>query len=146
MTTIQLSEHIPAPPATVYDFVTRPARWKEWHPASLGTPGHGDQSLSAGAQFEEDIRSAGFKRHLRWRVEDSQPGKRWEATAVMGDGSKVRLLYEFSDADGGTRFTRTLNYQIRPWLLRAANDWLMWRKVRMESRKALANLASKFAS
>ncbi len=146
MTTIQLSEHIPAAPAAVYDYVTRPARWKEWHPASLGTPGHGDQSLAAGAEFEEDIRSAGFKRHLRWRVLDGQPGRRWEATAVMNDGSRVRLLYEFVAADQGTHFSRTLTYEIKPRLLRAANDWVMWRKVRLESRRALANLARKFAA
>jgi uncharacterized protein YndB with AHSA1/START domain len=145
MTTIQLSEHISASPAAVYDYVTRPAKWKEWHPASLGTPGHGDQSLAAGAQFEEDIRSAGFTRHLRWRVLVGQHAKRWEAAAVMNDGSTVRLLYEFAAAGRGTRFSRTLTYEIKPRLLRIANDWLMWRKVQLESRRALANLARKFA-
>lgn len=146
MTTLQLSQHIPAAPSAVYDYVTRPARWKQWHPASLGAQDHADHSLAAGATFEEDIRSAGFTRHLRWQVKDSQPGKRWEAHAVMTDGSTVQLLYEFATDGAGTRFTRTLNYSIKPRLLRAINDLLMWRKVRRESTKALANLAKKFAA
>lgn len=144
MTTVQLSARLAAPPAQVYDYVTRPARWKEWHPASLGTPGQGDASLAAGAAFEEDIRAAGIRRHLRWQVLDSQPGVRWAARAVMGDGSTVHLLYEFSAAGDGTQFTRTLDYRIKPLLLRLANDWILWRRVRRESGRALANLARRF--
>ena len=140
MTTIQLTQHIPAAPQAVYDYVTRPACWKEWHPASLGTPGHGQQPLSAGAMFEEDIRSAGFKRHLRWKVQDSRPAQRWQATAVMDDGSRVDLLYEFAADDSGT-----LGYELKPWLLRLLNDLLVWRKVRRESLKAMRNLAGKFS-
>jgi len=145
MTTIQLSQHITAAPAAVYDYVTRPARWKQWHPASLGAQTHADASLSQGARFEEDIRSAGFTRHLRWQVLDSQPAKRWEAQALMNDGSSVHLLYEFAADGDGTRFTRTLHYAIKPLLLRWANDLLMWRKVRRESGTAMANLARKFS-
>jgi uncharacterized protein YndB with AHSA1/START domain len=146
MTTLRLAIHIPAPPAQVYDYVTRPARWKQWHPSSLGADAHADASLPAGATFEEDIRSAGFTRHLRWQVLDSQPARRWEASAVMGDGSTVRLLYEFAADGDGTAFTRTLDYEIRPALLRALNDLVMWRKVRRESGRALANLAARFAA
>ncbi len=146
MTTIKLSQHITATPQAVYDYVTRPARWKQWHPASLGAQDHADASLTKGATFEEDIRSAGFTRHLRWNVLDSQPAKRWEAHAVMTDGSSVQLLYEFAADGKGTRFTRTLNYQIKPALLRWANDLVMWRKVRRESIKAMANLAARFRS
>ncbi|MEK6805981.1 MAG: SRPBCC family protein [Pseudomonadota bacterium] len=144
MTTIQLSQRIPATPQAVYDYVTRPARWKQWHPASLGAQDHADTSLTQGATFEEDIRSAGFTRHLRWIVKDSQPGIRWEAHAVMDDGSTVQLLYEFAADGTGMRFTRTLNYSVKPLLLRWANDLVMWRKVRRESGKAMANLAARF--
>lgn len=146
MTIVQLTERIPVPPARVYDYVTRPARWKEWHPASLGTPGHGDESLSAGATFEENIRSAGFTRRLHWTVVDSVPPRVWEAHARMADGSAVRLRYELDAEAGGTRFRRTLSYHIRPRLLRLANDLLLWRKVRAESEKALRNLVRRLAA
>lgn len=144
MTTIRLDTQIAAAPQSVYDYVTRPARWHEWHPASLGAEPHAMESLRAGDKFEEDIRSSGFKRHLRWNVRDSKPGERWEAFAVMGDGSTVHLLYEFSPESGGTRFRRTLNYQIKPPLLRLLNDLIVCRKVRRESGRALANLQAHF--
>lgn len=144
MTVIRIERQIPAAPAAVYDLVTRPARWKEWHPSSLRADAHAMESLAAGAQFEEDIRSAGFVRHLRWRVLESVPAARWAAHAVMDDGSRVSLLYELSDTANGTRFVRTLDYQLRPWLLRRLNDLFMWRRVQRESNRALDNLVAFF--
>src|SRR5882757_9366796 len=47
MTTIQLEQFIHAPTQAVYDYVTRPALWKEWHPASLGAQEHAAESLAA---------------------------------------------------------------------------------------------------
>ena len=146
MTIIRLEQFIAAPPLAVYDYVTRPARWKEWHPSSLRADEHALESLPAGASFEEDIRSAGFVRHLRWRVLEGMPAQRWAANAVMDDGSRVSLLYEFAEQAEGTRFVRTLDYTLRPPLLRWFNDLVMWRRVRRESLRALANLAARFAS
>ena len=144
MTTLTLDILIPAPPAAVYDYVTRPARWHEWHPASLGAEAHAMESLAVGVSFEEDIRSSGFKRHLRWQVEESLAGQRWAASAVMDDGSRVQLRYEFSGETGGTRFTRTLDYQVKPPVLRWLNDLIFWRRVRSESLRALENLRLHF--
>jgi uncharacterized protein YndB with AHSA1/START domain len=145
MTVIRLQQTLPAPPAVVYDYVIRPARWKEWHPSSLRADAHALESLPAGARFEEDVRSAGFRRHLRWTVEQAEPGQRWAARAEMDDGSHLRLLYELAPEGTGTRFTRTLDYRLRPWWLRLANDLLMWRRVRAESRHALERLAARLA-
>jgi|CXWL01.1.fsa_nt_gi hypothetical protein len=142
MTHIRLEATFAVAPHALYDYVTRPARWHEWHPASLGAEEHALESLSAGARFEEDIVSSGFRRRLRWQVVDSRPGARWEAHATMGDGSGVRLLYEFVADGSGTRFTRTLDYEVKPVLLRLLNDLLLWRRVRAESRRAMANLAA----
>ncbi|MFA5940414.1 MAG: SRPBCC family protein [Sinimarinibacterium sp.] len=145
MTVIRLERQIPAAPAAVYDLVTRPARWKEWHPSSLRADAHAMESLPAGTQFEEDIRSAGFVRHLRWRVMEGVPATRWSAHAVMNDGSRVSLLYELSAAPEGTRFVRTLDYRLQPWLLRRLNDLFMWRRVQRESNRALDNLVLMFS-
>jgi uncharacterized protein YndB with AHSA1/START domain len=144
MTIIRLERQIAASPAAVYDLVTRPARWHEWHPSSIRADDRAKASLAAGAQFEEDIRSSGFIRHLRWTVLEAEPPRRWCAEAVMGDGSTVRLLYELSDREGGTRFVRTLDYRLAPPLLRLLNDLLLWRRVRRESNRALDNLVAWF--
>lgn len=144
MTTIQLEQFILASTQAVYDYVTRPARWKEWHPASLGAQEHAAESLAAGARFEEDILSAGIKRHLRWTVEEAEPGVRWAASAVMDDGSTVHLLYRFEGRNTGMNFTRTLRYHVKPLHLRIVNALFMWRKVQAESRLALSNLTRHF--
>ncbi len=145
MTTIQLEQFILASTEAVYDYVTRPARWKEWHPASLGAQAHADESLAAGARFEEDILSVGIKRHLRWTVEEAEPGVRWAASAVMDDGSTVHLLYQFEKRNTGMNFTRTLRYQVKPLHLRMVNAVFMWRRVQAESRLALSNLTRHFS-
>ena len=145
MTTIQLEQFIHASTQAVYDYVTRPALWKEWHPASLGAQEHAAESLPAGARFEEDILSAGIKRHLRWTVEQAEPGVRWAASAVMDDGSTVNLLYRFEGRNTGMNFTRTLRYQVKPLHLRMVNALFMWRRVQAESRLALSNLTRHFS-
>lgn len=145
MTVIQLEQFIHASTEAVYDYVTRPALWKEWHPASQGADAHAAESLEAGARFEEDIVSAGRRRHLRWTVEQAEPGRRWAASAVMEDGSTVRLLYEFEARNTGMNFTRTLSYQVKPLHLRIANALFVWRRVQAESRTALSNLTRRFA-
>jgi hypothetical protein len=144
MTTIQLEQFIHASPGAVYDYVTRPALWKEWHPASQGADTHAVESLGAGAQFEEDIVSAGRARHLKWGVELAEPGVHWVARAVMEDGSTVHLDYRFQPRNTGMNFVRTLNYHVKPLHLRIANGLFVWRRVQAESRQALGNLTRKF--
>jgi uncharacterized protein YndB with AHSA1/START domain len=145
MTLLRQRIEIAAPPARVYDYVTRPLRWKEWHPSSLAVQDAGDESLVAGRRFEEDVSAAGRQRHLQWMVEESRPGERWRASAYMEDGSTVRLTYEFEPAATGTRFTRTLEYVLAPRLLRWLNDAFLWKRVERESATALENLRQRLA-
>jgi uncharacterized protein YndB with AHSA1/START domain len=149
MTVITLSAEVHATPAQVYDFVSRPARWKEWHPASRRAQGIEDESLVAGRRFEEEVVAAGRHRHLTWLVEESRPGQRWKASAYMPDGSTVRLTYEMEPTgpEGShTQFTRTLEYYVNPCLLRWFNSLFLWKRVQAESETALANLCAKLAS
>ena len=144
MTQLCQSIDIPAPPAAVYDYVTRPVRWKEWHHSSLDVQEVGDESLVAGRRFEEDVLAAGRRRHLVWMVEENRPGQRWRASAYMEDGSTLRLTYDFAAAGAGTRFTRTLEYVLAPVLLRWINDLFLWKRVQRESLAALERLRAHF--
>ncbi|HET8730899.1 MAG TPA: SRPBCC family protein [Moraxellaceae bacterium] len=145
MTLLRQSVEIPAAPAVVYDYVTRPLRWKEWHSSSLEVQDVTDESLVAGRRFEEDVEAGGRRRHLQWMVEESRPGERWRASAYMEDGSTVRLTYEFATAGAGTRFTRTLEYVLAPTFLRWMNDLFLWKRVEKESQAALDRLRGRFA-
>jgi hypothetical protein len=146
MTSLQQSIEIAASPLAVYDYVTRPVRWKEWHHSSLSVSDVADESLVAGRRFEEDVVVAGGRqRHLTWLVEESRIGQRWRASAYMADGSTVRLCYEFEGEGAGTRFTRQLDYVVAPMLLRLLDRFFLHRKVSEESAAALQRLQAHFS-
>ncbi|HSX62745.1 MAG TPA: SRPBCC family protein [Tahibacter sp.] len=133
-----------ATPEQAYDYLTIPACWHEWHAASLGTRPDTPVPLIHGATFEEDIRTAGFRRRLQWRVIASQRPHHWEALAAMDDGSRVRLRYDFAADGSGTRFTRTLDYDVKPLWLRAIDAVFGRFRIRRESAAALSALQRRF--
>jgi uncharacterized protein YndB with AHSA1/START domain len=144
MTTHTTHTLLRAAPEVVYDYLTRPACWHEWHHASLGTEAHAREPMRAGDEFREQIRSVGIRKELRWRVLDADPPRRWSAAATMDDGSSAQLHYTFEAIPEGTRFTRTLSYTLKPWSLRLLNSSVGWLKVRLESRQALRRLQARF--
>lgn len=147
MTQLRQSLEISATPAALFDYVSRPLRWKEWHHSSLEVRGVQDEPLVAGRRFEESVMAAGgLRRELTWLVEESHPGKRWRASAYMADGSTVRLCYEFDASAAGTHFTRSLDYTVAPVFLRLINHFFLQEKVKKESDAALQRLAAHFQS
>lgn len=126
-----------------YDYLTTPACWHEWHAASLGTVPDTRAPQPQGAIFDENIRTAGFRRRLHWRVVDAQRPHYWEALAAMDDGSRVRLRYDFAADGSGTRFTRTLDYRVQPLWLRAVDVLFGRFRIRRESAVALRKLQQK---
>lgn len=144
MTTHTTHTVLRAPPEVVYDDLTRPARWREWHHASLGTEAHAEASMRVGDRFREQIKSVGLRKTLHWRVLEADPPRCWIAAATMDDGSTVQLRYMFAAVPGGTRFTRTLSYTLKPWPLRLLNATVGWAKVRIESHQALRRLQRRF--
>lgn len=133
-----------ATPQQAYDYLTQPARWHEWHTASLGTEPAAPASLPAGATFVEHIRTAGFRRRLQWRVVAAQRPDYWEAAASMEDGSRVRLRYDFAADGAGTCFTRQLDYTVAPLWLRAVDTVIGRFRIRRESAVALQRLQQHF--
>jgi hypothetical protein len=133
-----------ATPEQAYDYLTIPACWHEWHAASLGTVPDTRVSQPRNATFEENIRTAGFRRRLHWRVIDTQRPNFWEAAATMADGSRVRLRYDFAADGSSTRFTRTLDYRVKPLWLRAIDVVFGRLRIRRESAVALAKLQQRF--
>lgn len=132
-------------PQQAYDYLTMPACWHEWHAASLGTIPDTPAALGKDAAFEENIRTAGFRRRLHWRVTDAQRPAYWQATASMADGSRVRLRYEFAADGSGTLFTRTLDYAVQPLWLRAVDAVIGRWRIRRETALALGKLQQRFS-
>jgi len=128
---------------TLFDYVSRPDLWHEWHPASESavlprTP------LQIGDHFDEVIAVKypfiSVKRATHYRVAHSEAGKTWE---VQGSSTLFDLTihYDFYPQDGATLFRRTLTYRVKGPL--AWFEPLVVRpKIKRQSALALRNLKS----
>jgi uncharacterized protein YndB with AHSA1/START domain len=59
MTRICNSIQIRRPIERVFDFITTPANWPQWHPASVSVSTNADHSLLQGEGVTEEISVAG---------------------------------------------------------------------------------------
>jgi uncharacterized protein YndB with AHSA1/START domain len=53
MSRIYTSATIRWPVEVVFDYITTPGHWPEWHPSSLGVSGATDHSLAVGEQVPQ---------------------------------------------------------------------------------------------
>ena len=143
MTTIEHSIPIRCPPRALYDYVTQPWRWHEWHPSSKSATAATDV-LQAGDTYTEIIELQPFaflplrvRRQLSCEVLVATPPHEW---AVRGTsrGSVMNLRYRFQPIAEGVKFTRTLSYEIKGPL--AVLGPFLTRQNRRASLVALANL------
>lgn len=107
---ISQERFINAPLATVYDYVTQPDRWHEWHPTSLGAETGTSGSLGAGSRFTEMIDLLGVRVPMSYRVQIARRPDEFECvfTSLAVDGSIHYFLQPFRD---GTLFKRVLTYE-----------------------------------
>ncbi|MCY1278156.1 Polyketide cyclase / dehydrase and lipid transport [compost metagenome] len=138
-TTMRHAVHIARPADQVLAYAGTPTRWPEWHPSSLRVYG-AEGTLAAGDRFDEDIHAGGRTNHLSWDVLDYQPGRRWQARAVGGEGLELLVTYECTAEGEGTRFVRTLAYRFPGLLLRLANRLVLRRRIERESAHSLEAL------
>ncbi len=149
MTRIENSLIIRCDPAALYDYVTRPWRWHEWHPTSKSatqSPG----ALQPGDTYSEVIELQPFgrlplriRRELQYAVLTATPHREW-AVRATSRGSVLHIRYRFEPVEQGVRFTRTLSYEIRGVL--ALLSPLLDRQNRRISVRALENLARRMES
>ncbi|GAA0264383.1 SRPBCC family protein [Pseudomonas rhodesiae] len=107
---ISQERFINAPLETVYDYVTQPDRWHEWHPTSLGAETGTSGSLGAGSRFTEMIDLLGVRVPMSYRVQIARRPHEFKCvfTSLAVDGSIHYFLQPFRD---GTLFKRVLTYE-----------------------------------
>ena len=54
--------------ADVFDFLTTPKNWPEWHPASISVVGSTDHSLAIREEVTEEFLAAGRRGSALWRA------------------------------------------------------------------------------
>ncbi len=107
---ISQERFIKAPVDTVYDYVTQPERWHEWHPSSLSAETGTGAPLLAGARFTETIDLLGVRVPMSYRVQIARRPDEFKTvfTSLAVDGSIHYFLQPFRD---GTLFKRVLSYE-----------------------------------
>ncbi len=134
-------------PRIVFDYVTRPDLWHEWHPASTSAK-LPRVPLHEGDEFDEIITVTypfvKVQRPTHYRVTLSS---RADAFEVKGSSSLFDLVihYDLEAHEGGTRFLRTLTYDVRG-PLRYFEPLVVRPRIAQQSAIALRNLKKQLES
>ena len=136
---VETEIEIRRPPPEVFAYVTTPALWSTWHPATVAVRDVPQRPLTTGETAVEVISVAGRRGEATWTVRACTPPRSWEIVTDNAQGS-ARIVYRLTPVAGGTRFHRTLYFRSKRWPWRALDSTLMrWVLVR-QSARALANL------
>jgi len=126
---------IDAPAGVVFDYVCNPNSWPEWIAAShaMHSP---DRPLRAGDTFREDWHTRTGPAVLEWLVLESDRPRRWVAETNTDFIGRIVVQYDFTEAEGGCRYTRTVINPARP--KPSTED--MIRRIDEEASTSLANI------
>ena len=140
MTRIRKSIRIRTPVEEVFEYVTTPGNWPEWHPSSLGVEGATDHSLELGEQVTEDYRVAGRRGRVVWTVREREAPRRWVIDGWVEGGGSGTITYDLTPHLGGTTFERDFDYAMPNTLLAVLDRLVFRRRVEAESTEALRRL------
>jgi uncharacterized protein YndB with AHSA1/START domain len=140
MPQITTTIRIARPPTEVFRYVTTPANWPRWHPASVAVEGATDHPLDVGEQVTEDFCVAGRRGRATWIVRERQPDRRWVIEAATDRRGHATITYTLTAQPGGTEFRRDLVYAVHQLYWRLLDRLLLRPRVRAESEEALRRL------
>jgi uncharacterized protein YndB with AHSA1/START domain len=143
MTRIASTAVISRPPEVVFDYVTTPGNWPDWHPSSLGVTGATDHSLDVGEQCTEHFRVAGREGYVVWTVANREVPRLWVITGQITTGGGGTITYTLSPVEGGTRFEREFIYPVTNPLLKMLDLLVLQRRIQAESAQAVRQLQSR---
>lgn len=131
---------IEQPIAQVYEYVTTPRNWPQWHPSSVAVSGAADHSLALGERATEDFVVAGRRGRAVWTVIAREAPSRWRIEADV-DGRKAGVItYMLTQEGAGTRFVRELAYRSPNLLFALLNRAHIRGEIEAESAEALRRL------
>jgi len=129
-------------PDDVFRFVTTPASWPRWHPATLAVEGTTDHALMVGEQVTEDHVSGGLRNRARWTVIERDAPRRWRIDGRGKLGDEASITYTLVPNTTGVRFERELRYRMPNRLAAWLESLFIRHRVTEESALALRRLKS----
>ncbi|MFO2463406.1 SRPBCC family protein [Pseudomonas sp. 15FMM2] len=106
---ISQQRYIQASMEAVYDYVTQPDRWHEWHPTSLSADTGTIGTLAAGHRFTETINLLGVRMPMSYRVQVATPHQEFK-TVFTSQAVNGSIHYLLEPQGSGTLFKRVLSY------------------------------------
>ncbi|MGH2505449.1 MAG: SRPBCC family protein [Ktedonobacterales bacterium] len=128
------------PPTEVFDLVTTPGHWPDWHPSSLGVSGATDHSLVVDEEVTEEFLVAGRRGSLTWRVTQRDAPRSWAISGSLQGRGAGTVAYALTPEGMGTRFERVFTYEVKGLLFALVNRLAYHRRVVAESAEALRRL------
>ena len=103
---------IDAPPREVYETVMDPSRLKDWVTIHQSLEDSPNGQLRKGSKLTQCLKLAGRRVRVRWTVveNDSDNHVVWEGQGPVR--SKAKVIYDFEENDGGTRFCYANEYNL----------------------------------
>jgi uncharacterized protein YndB with AHSA1/START domain len=139
MSRIITSIRIRRPIAEVFDYVTTPANWPVWHPASIAVSGSSDHPLRHGEEVTEEFVAGGRRGRATWRVTSREAPHYWRIEASSPQG-QAAITYQLSAEGADTVFKRDLGYKMPNASLALLDILVLRRRMDRESRIALRRL------
>jgi uncharacterized protein YndB with AHSA1/START domain len=142
MTRISTPVQIPLPVQIVFEYVTTPGHWPEWHPSSLGVSGATDHSLEIGEQVTEEFLVAGRRGQAIWTVIERVVPSRWVIEGEVNGRKSGIVRYTLAPQGNGTSFQREFVYSMPNFLFGLLDRFVLRRRIEAESKQAVQQLRS----
>ncbi len=144
MTRIYTTATIACPIEALYDYVTTPAHWPEWHPSSLGVSEGAEHSLLVGEAVTERFLVAGRRGSVVWTVTEREAPQRWVIVgAIEGSNGGGTITYNLSQRADGVFFEREFVYPAPNALFAVLDALIVRRRIQAESEEATRRLKAK---
>lgn len=126
-------------PDQVFAFVSTPALWRQWHPATRSVRDVSDRPMVKGETILEHIAFMGRSSEALWTVLVCNAPLRWEIGTDTPAGT-AHIVYRVTATSAGCRFHRTLDFRSKRPLWRAVDSTLTRWILQRQSTRALVNL------
>lgn len=131
---------IAQPDAVVFDYVSTPANWPDWHPSSLAVTGAADHPLLPGEQVTETFLVAGRRGKVVWTVVERSRPSVWMIQGTIDGREAGTVRYTLAPTPQGTRFRRDFSYAAPNLLFALTNRLLLRKRIEAESTEAVTRL------
>src|ERR1700730_2292570 len=136
MTRIVVAINIHRPIGVIFDYITTPANWPAWHPASRAVSGSVNHSLLIGEQVTEEFVAGGRRGSCVWQGTRREMPHLWRITTSTPQ-VQAEITYRLTAHGEQTFFEREFTYVTSDLWFWVLDFLLIRRRMARESRIAL---------